>query len=146
MLTAQRFQLSVLAGGEAERWPPISLNTPSPRPSTPDSLSLPFSFSISSSPLRGLVEGRVWGLTARSVPGCQKGPVIQPPPSGTVENTHMHTHTYTCTHTHASMHTLTELTLAQAFDTTHTHAHTHTQPLFFFFPTQSENTRPYTNF
>lgn len=46
MLTAQRFQLSVLAGGEAERWPPISLNTWSPTiPCLSFSLSLPLSLA-----------------------------------------------------------------------------------------------------
>lgn len=52
MLTAQRFQLSVLAGGEAEHWPPISLNTRSPGPSTLDSLSPPLLLHLFLSPSR----------------------------------------------------------------------------------------------
>lgn len=60
MLTAQRFQLSVLAGGEAERWPPISLNTRSQHPSArppPHHFLSPSPSSIPSSPFLGVGEG-----------------------------------------------------------------------------------------
>lgn len=97
MLTAQRFQLSVRAEGEAERWPPISLNTWSPPiPCLPPSPFLFFLPSLSA-PLPSffslLIPGLARGLTALCVPACQKGPVILHPPSGTGEKkTHTHTH------------------------------------------------------
>lgn len=140
MLTAQRFQLSVLAGGEAERWPPISLNTWSPPSPLSLSLSLapffPLSLSLSLPlPLffSLLIPGLARGLTALSVPACQKGPVIQHPPSGTGGNTHTRTHIRTHSCMNPQTRTLTEHAFTKASYTTHTHAlslshsHTHTR-------------------
>lgn len=101
--------MSVLAEGKAERWPPISLNTWS----TPNPLSASFSLSLTLTiplsvllPLSPffslLIPGLARGLTALGVPACQKGPVIQRPPSGTGG---ILTHTYTPTHAHPYMHT-----------------------------------------
>lgn len=94
------------------------------------SLPLPLFFSL-------LIPGLARGLTALSVPACQKGPVIQHPPSGTGgKYTHAHTYTHTLLHESADVHThrtcfhkgLVHNThpRAQSFSLSHTHKHTRT--------------------
>ena len=151
MLTAQRFQLSVLAGGEAERWPPISLNTWSP-PIPCLSLSLSFSLSLSRYSSQSWRGG--WQLSA-SQP-VKKGLLFSTLPLGQEEkHTHTYTHTHACanthTHTHGNPCTLGEHAFTKALYTAHTHAlclshahtHIHTHKYFFLRP---RNTCAYKNF
>ena len=126
------------------------MEPPNPLSLSP-SLSLSFSLSLS---LSLLIPVLARGLTALSVPACQKGPVIQHPPSGTGGKTHTytyahtHTHTHAHTHTHTHMHdnprTLGEHAFTKALYTAHTHAlclshtrtHTHTHTNIFPTPTK----------
>lgn len=97
MLTAQRFRLSVRAEGEAERWPPISLNTWSPPiPCLPPFLSLSPSLSISSSSFIFLPAHRRPGKGADSSlrPSLSKRACYSPP---SLWDRRKSTHTQICT-------------------------------------------------
>lgn len=90
------------------------------------SLPLPFSFSL-------LIPALARGLTALSVPACQKGPVIQHPPSGT-GGKHAHTHT----HTRANVQTCTLAEHAFTTDNTHPHTSRSRTHANIFFPKPTE--------
>lgn len=136
MLTAQRFQLSVLAGGEAERWPPISLNTWSPPPCLSLSLFSSLPLSITSSPSLFLTTHPRPGEGADSSqrPSLSKRACYSAPSLWDRRKyTHAHTYTHTLLHESADAHThrtcfhkgLVHNThpRAQSFSLSHTHTH-----------------------
>lgn len=152
MLTAQRFQLSVLAGGEAERWPPISLNTWSP-PIPCLSLPLPFSLSLSLPlpPPLSLATHPSPGEGADSSqrPSLSKRACYSAPSLWDRRKTHTHTHIYARTHKSADVHTHRTCFHKGLVHSTHPRtlslslARTHTHKYFFLCP---RNTCTYKNF
>lgn len=123
MLTAQRFQLSVLAGGKAECWPPISLNTRSP----PSTLSLFLTSSSSPSLSEGADSSQRPRLSKRA---CYSAPSLWDSGIHLCESmTHR-----TCSHK-GLVHSTHPRTLFLCLSLPHTHTHAHRHTIIFHMPT-----------